>query len=134
MRWLRTPWEHAARVRGAGVDCAQFLIAVFSSVGLIDDFKPPAYAIDWHLHRGNPLFMDQLLARSLKIITPLPGDIAMFRYGRQPAHGSIVTSVVDFSPVIIHAWRDEGMVTMTDLSVSPLAKRLYGYYRLRSFN
>ncbi len=29
MAWLLTPYHHHARIKGVGVDCVQFLIAVF---------------------------------------------------------------------------------------------------------
>lgn len=51
LTWLRTPYHHAARIKGVGVDCAQFLIAVYAATGLIDDFTPDRYPPDWHLHR-----------------------------------------------------------------------------------
>lgn len=129
MSWLRTPWHHEARVKGAGVDCAQFLIAVFAAVGLVEDFKTEHYPRDWHLHRDEPRFLSYLLQHADPIETPLPGDVAMFQYGRHAAHGSIVMDTA--GPTVIHAWIDEGMVTLTDLSVSPLRERLSGFYRLR---
>lgn len=129
MTWLRTPWHHAARVKGAGVDCAQFLIAVYAAVGLVPEFAPEAYPADWHLHRDEPRFLANLLRYADPVEAPAPGDVAMFQYGRHAAHGSIV---IDANrPAIIHAWRDEGMVTVTDLSVSPLRARLSGFYRVK---
>lgn len=129
MTWLRTPWHHEARVKGAGVDCAQFLIAVYAAVGLIPDFTPDHYPPDWHLHRQKPRFLELLLQYADPVESPLPGDVAMFQYGRHAAHGSIVTDTAGLT--IIHAWRDERMVTITDLTVSPLRDRLAGFYRLR---
>lgn len=127
MTWLRTPWHHAARIKGAGVDCAQFLIAVYMAVGLIAEPAIEDYPRDWHLHRDEPRFLRHLLAYTDPVDAPLPGDIAMFHYGRQDAHGAIVVG----PGLVIHAWLDERMVTLTDLGVSPLAKRLAGYYRLK---
>lgn len=37
--WLGTPWHHMARVRGAGVDCAQLLMATYSDAGVIEPFE-----------------------------------------------------------------------------------------------
>lgn len=129
MSWLRTPWHHEARVKGAGVDCAQFLIAVFSACGLIEAFDTGHYPPDWHLHRDETRFLNGLLEYATKVETPQSGDVAMFQYGRHAAHGSIVVDPA--GPVIIHAWRDERMVTLTDLSTSPLAGRLEGFYRMK---
>lgn len=129
MTWLRTPWHHEARVKGAGVDCAQFLIAVYAAVGLIPDIKTDHYPPDWHLNQGEQRFLECLMRYADPVESPLPGDVAMFQYGRHAAHGSIVTDTA--GPAIIHAWRDERMVTITDLTVSPLRERLAGFYRLR---
>lgn len=129
LTWLRTPWHHEARVKGAGVDCGQFLIGVFSRVGLVREFQPEHYPADWHLHKDERRFLAYLLEYAAPVGAPLPGDVAMFQYGRHEAHGSIVIDAA--GPVIIHAWRDEGMVTITDLATSPIASRFAGYYRMR---
>lgn len=130
LTWLRTPWHHEGTIKGAGVDCGQFLIAVFAAVGLIAPIKTAHYPADWNLHRDEARFMTLLLEYADPVAQPLPGDIAMFAYGRQDAHGAIVTDCT--GPTIIHAWRDEGMVTLSDLSASPIAERLTGYYRLKA--
>ena len=128
LTWLKTPWHHQARIKGAGVDCAQFLVAVYLACGLIEEPAIDDYPRDWHLHRDEPRFVEILLQHCEPVDDPLPGDIAMFRYGRQPAHGSIV---VDW-PVIIHAWLDVGQVTFSNVSVSAaLSERLAGFYRLK---
>ena len=48
--WLRTPYHHAAAIKGAGVDCAQILIEVYAAVGLADKPDVGNYAPDWMLH------------------------------------------------------------------------------------
>ena len=130
--WLRTPWHHEGRVKGAGVDCAQFLIGVFVNVGLVEDFQTDHYPADWHLNNDEKRFLAYLLQYADPVAEPMPGDVAMFRYARHEAHGSIVVDAA--GPTIIHAWRDEGMVTLTDLSTNPLSKRLAGFYRLKGLS
>lgn len=128
--WLNTPWRHAAQVKGAGVDCAQFLIAVFSHCGVMPKIDTGHYPPDWHLHRDDARFVNTLTEYAAPLgaeMLPLPGDVAMWRYGRHAAHGSIVVNW----PLIIHAWRDMGAVVLTDISVSPLAERFAGAYRLK---
>lgn len=126
--WLNTPWKHAHRVKGVkgGVDCAQFLIGVFSAVGAAPKIETEYYPQDWHLHQGQERFMDYLRQYSEPTADPLPGDVAMFKYGRHPAHGAILMP----DGYIIHAWRDEHKVVLTDLSVSPIAERCAGFYRV----
>jgi cell wall-associated NlpC family hydrolase len=128
--WRGTKWHHEARLKGVGVDCGQYLIAVFSAVGLVEVFEPEHYDMQWNLHRSEAKFLAYLLKYTRKIDSvPLPADIVMFRYGRQAAHGAIVVSW----PTIIHAFRDERMVTISDLSHSPLSLRIAGIYRLKDW-
>lgn len=127
MTWLGTPWHHRARVKGAGVDCAQFLIAVYSAAGLIPEFDSGDYPKDWHLHQDEPRFKNWLLQFADPVATPEPGDVAMFRFGRHESHASIV---IDF-PKVIHAWIDEKMVVVSDASLQPLKNRVAGFYRLK---
>jgi cell wall-associated NlpC family hydrolase len=106
--WLRTPWHHGAKVKGAGVDCAMLLIACYSAAGLISDFTPEHYPIDWAMHRDQALF-DEWLSRFAHLVdTPGPGDVAHYRFGRVFSHAAIV---VDW-PLIIHASMPTGIVTL----------------------
>src|ERR1700736_4246432 len=57
MTWLGTPWRHRGRVKGAGVDCAQFVIKAYAGAGLIDDFDTGEHPPDWHIHRDEERFL-----------------------------------------------------------------------------
>lgn len=128
MSWLRTPWHHQALVKGGGVDCAHFLVGVFENVGLVDAPDLGYYPPDWHLHQDRPRFLETLAQYADPVADSLPGDIAMFKFGRHAAHGSIV---VDW-PVIIHAYRDERAVVLSDVAASAaLSKRFAGFWRVR---
>ncbi|RCS59713.1 C40 family peptidase [Parvibium lacunae] len=127
--WLGTPWHHQARCKGAGVDCAQFLLAVYAEAGLIKAFEPDDYSQDWMLHSDQPLFVEVLKRYATPVDFGLPGDVAMFTVGRQPAHAAIV---VDW-PTIIHAYRAEGIVTESRADTGPLANKFAGFYRLNQF-
>lgn len=125
--WLKTPWHHMARIKGAGVDCAQLLLGVYHACGHIPDVDLGYYPPDWHLHQELPRFLQVLMQYADPIPGPaLPGDVAMFQYGRHAAHGSIVVEW----PYIIHAFRDEGAVTVSDVAASPaLTARFRGFWR-----
>lgn len=129
-RWLDTPFHHRARVRGAGVDCANLLIAVYHAVGLVPDVDTGPYPPDWHLHHDAPRFLDTLRQYADPLPageTPQPGDVAMFTYGRHAAHGAIVITW----PVVIHAWRDVGCVVETEADRGPLGQRYDSAWRVR---
>lgn len=127
LSWEGTPYHHQACIKGAGVDCAMFLVAVYQALGLVPkDFDPRPYPVHWHLHRGEQRFLNLLLQYAEPVETPEPGDIAMFSYGYTDSHGSIVIEW----PHIIHAYCGEGCVR-ADASKGDLAKRFAGAYRLR---
>jgi len=59
---------------------------------------------------------------------PLPGDLALFRYGRAISHGAIV---IDW-PTIIHAYIHAGAVVLDDVwANTDLAGRFVGIWRLK---
>jgi cell wall-associated NlpC family hydrolase len=104
--WLGTPYHHMAKVKGAGVDCAQILVAVFETVGLIPPTTLAYYPPDWAMHRDQERYL-QIIEQLGGVAVPnpperapLPGDIVVWRYGRTYSHGAIV---IDW-PQIIHAY------------------------------
>lgn len=130
LTWLDTPFHHAARLKGCGVDCANLLAAVFGAAGLIPAVALPAYPSDWHIHNDEPRFLNELSLHADRLTAcslAQPGDIAMFTYGRHTAHGAIVTAW----PQIIHAWKDAGKVVLSEVDSGPLAARLAGVWRMR---
>lgn len=127
MSWLRTPWHHRGRIKGAGVDCAQFLCAVYEEVGLTPHIDLGYYPIDWHMHQDRSRFLEKLLDYAELVESPMKGDIAMFRFARHPAHGSIVIEW----PKIIHAYTEARCVTLDDATKGRLPKRQAGFYRLK---
>jgi cell wall-associated NlpC family hydrolase len=128
-RWLGTPWHHRQRLLGAGVDCAQLLLAVYESVGLLQpgQVDPGEYPMDWHLHRDEERFLAGVLSVARPVTDPMPGDAALFSFGRTASHSAIVLS----PGIVLHAYAPDGRVTISDLTVSVhLAERLVGYYSL----
>jgi cell wall-associated NlpC family hydrolase len=113
MTWLRTPYHHRAKLKGVGVDCAQFVLAVYASAGLIEDFDTGEYPRDWHLHRSAERYMTnvQRFAGEIEPADAKPGDVMLFKYGRAFSHGAIVTRY----PQVVHAVVKDGCVVLGDL-------------------
>lgn len=105
--WLGTPFHHRAAVKGAGVDCAQFLIEVYSRAGLVPRIDVGHYPPDWHLSRDDSRFATWVDAYALPTGEPKKGDIALFRFGRTFSHGAIV---VDWPTRVIHSFFRQGVV------------------------
>jgi cell wall-associated NlpC family hydrolase len=105
--WIGTPFHHEARIKGAGVDCLMLLAEVYERAGVVDHITVEHYPSDWHLHRDAERYMEGLLRYGHEIeATPLPGDIALFKYGRVFSHGAIVVEW----PRVIHAYWTIGVV------------------------
>ena len=117
--WLRTPHHHMGRVKGAGVDCGQSIAAAFIGAGLVPDFDTGQYTADWMQHHDEERYLE-FVERYLDRIDgpPLPGDVAVWRFGKCFSHGAIV---VDW-PLVIHAYRPERMVVYGDASTGALAR------------
>ncbi|HWE72507.1 MAG TPA: hydrolase [Stellaceae bacterium] len=106
-QWLRTPYHHMGRVKGAGVDCATLLAEVYARAGVVPSVAIPFYPPDWHLHRDAERYLGFVVAHAGEIAgDPLPADIALWRFGRCFSHGAIV---IDW-PVVIHAYAGRGCV------------------------
>jgi NlpC/P60 family putative phage cell wall peptidase len=116
--WIGTPFHHAARVKGAGVDCLMLLAEVYQRAGVVAPIEPPFYVPDWHLHRDAERYLEGLTRHASEIPAPLPGDIALFRFGRTFSHGAIATAW----PLLIHAYWNIGVVH-GDATLYPLSGR-----------
>jgi len=114
--WLGTPYHHMARVKGAGVDCGQLLAAVYENAGVTPHVEPESYFPDFMMHRDEERFLGYVerYARQVFNLEPLPGDVALFRFGRVISHGAIVIAW----PEVIHAYIDTGDVTLDNIETN----------------
>lgn len=124
-RWLGTPWHHQARVQGAGVDCAQLLIAVYAEAGLLAAFDPGNYAIDHMLHSEREAFRGWCDRFARPVDVPQQGDVVLWRFGKTYSHGGIV---INWPGEVIHAFRPFGGVCITPSNASRLAGRDVVFY------
>lgn len=107
MTWIDTPYHHHGRIKGAGVDCAQLLIAVYSGCGVAPEVDPGVYSPQWAQHRSEEQFAQWLEHAGAHVVqTPAPGDVALFKFGRCFSHGGIVLD----AERVIHAYVKRGVV------------------------
>lgn len=101
--WIGTKFHDRACVKGAGVDCAQILRAVFVEAGLIEDFDIGAYSPQFFLHSGDERYLRfvQRFAKEIPLERVRHGDVVLYRIGLCYAHGAIV--IKPGWPDIIHA-------------------------------
>jgi cell wall-associated NlpC family hydrolase len=128
--WMNTPYHPNAKVKGAGVDCAMYPLAVYQQAGKIAlDIETPFYPPDWHMHRDEEkylIFVEQVCAaaggREISADEVKPGDFALWKIGRTYSHGAIVVEW----PLCIHSYIPHG-VTLFDASIEA---RLHDHPRL----
>lgn len=129
LSWLRSPYHEHARLKGVGVDCAQFLIAVYTTALGLKEPDVGEYAIDWFLHSDDEKYLAGIAPYTIEITghRAEPGDLALFRFGRAIAHAGIITAW----PMMVHADRATGRVTLDSLQEGqPYRARLAGLYTL----
>lgn len=129
--WLGTPHVHNARVKGAGVDCGQFVAAVFEEAGLVSPVDLGTYPPDWYLHRDDSRYLAtvELFCTKRKWETDAePGDVVLYNFGRCIGHGGIVVEW----PLIVHAYVPNKQVTLDDtIANEALKERLVGAWCLK---
>lgn len=110
--WKLTPYRPNAAVRGlkGGCDCGTLLIGAFADAGLVPRFEPGHSPMDFHLNRTEPRYLGFVRARLTEFPGPPGlGDVMMFHYGLQYAHGAIVVETTPLT--VVHALRRWRMVT-----------------------
>lgn len=120
--WLGTPYHLNAKIKGVGVDCGTFLISAFSGVGLIPEVDLGLMMADFHLHRGDEIYLKWIMKWCKPVTVAQPGDIILYKFGRIVSHGALVVD----SPRIIHA-PPEGVV-YADATDAPLLRRQAGIF------
>jgi len=134
--YLRTPYHHHGLLKGIGADCATFPVMVFMELGLLtkealaaegsktfelrDGVLTPVYSSQWFLHHGEEIYLADILRFADEIDgPPQPGDLALFKVGRLFAHGAIVIEW----PLVIHAYKQYGMVALDDATNGEFADK-----------
>ncbi len=113
--WIGTPFHDHARVKGAGVDCAQLLLAVYHEAGLIPAIDVGPYSAQFFLHQAEERYLGWVrrFAREIPPPPPVPspaceggtgwgiGDVALYRVGLCFSHAAIIAA--PGWPHVIHA-------------------------------
>lgn len=119
--WLKTPFKHAANLKGIGVDCAHLVSEVFASLGMIHPYAYPVYGQGWWKHAPyeDYLLVDGLRESGFKETTdPRPGDVALLKLGKAYAHCVILTG----NDCGVEAWPSSALVAEVKLSREKLWK------------
>lgn len=103
--WIGTPYHHAGRIKGAGVDCATILCEVYEAAGVIPHVDPTPYPADWHLHRDAERYLGWLEQYGHEVDEPRAGDVIVWKFGRCFSHGAIMCE----NGHIIHSYLGQGV-------------------------
>lgn len=112
IKWLGTPYQNNAMVRGVGVDCAYLLVAAVVESGLMpkDRLNIEDYSNEWHLHHSEEKYLKYVEQVADKVdlendILEI-GDFLLYQFGRCISHGAIYIG----NGLVIHAFVDYGVI------------------------
>ena len=98
-KWVNTPYQHQARVMGAGVDCVQLVVGTGLATGALQLDSYFEKNKEWHGYSRTPNprslmeFTDRYLLRVPKHLYKL-GDVLVFAWRpNMPQHFSIVSAL-----------------------------------------
>jgi cell wall-associated NlpC family hydrolase len=127
--WLGTPYHHHARVKHAGADCAMFPLVVYQECGVLPrEYRPPQYSVQWHLHRSEELYLNEIEKFVVETdAPPQSADFIVFRFGRTYSHGAIVVEW----PIVIHSYIPHGVLLSDALRDGELLGREHKCFEVR---
>ena len=126
--WIDTPYHHAGRIKGAGVDCIGLIVGAARELGVEVPFDTTAYG------RGDNL---ALMGRGLSefcecfdddVPERLAGDILIFRGGSILHHVALYAGPE--TDTMIHVYNAAGKVVETPVTEEWL-RLLFLVYRLK---
>lgn len=123
--WYGTPYRDCSACKGkaGGIDCGQFLKAVFQGAGVKPKDgipTPTVYSTQIWLHKDDTTYIDILSTymREIPESEVKAGDVVLFKQGRGWSHAAIVK---DYPKHVIHVTNKDG-VCAGDVSSETNAK------------
>jgi cell wall-associated NlpC family hydrolase len=104
--WMRTPFIHAAKLKGIGADCETFICEVFAKAGVFTAQGVPYVPQQWFLNTKQELYLNYLSKYATEYSqlathnSPLPGDVICVKTRWVYSHGAIVLEW----PFVIHCY------------------------------
>jgi len=123
-RWIGTPWQHQARVLGAGCDCAGLIIMVARELGLAD-VDVTGYGTEPDGERLQAL-CDQYMHR-VPLADVRPGDVLLMAFASPPRHLGIVGDYPGGGLSLIHAYAQMRKVVEHRLDAEWMGRAVAAY-------
>ena len=103
--WIKVKRDPAGNIIDAGgVDCVHSIYLIYRACGLVPAVEIPRYSPQFMCHRSEEIYLNRVLRHARQIDNPLPGDLALLRYGRVYSQGAIVDA--HGWPKVMHASAD----------------------------
>lgn len=111
-RWIGTPFHHQARQRGVGCDCGGLVGGVAVALGIVPrDWWAQVFDPQWGGYGRQPAHgtLQRVCESFMRPVDqPLPGDVVLMRFAREPQHVAIVGDHGGLS--LIHGYEAIGAV------------------------
>jgi len=93
-RWLGTPYQHQASLRGVGCDCLGLVRGVWRAAVGPEPESPPPYRPDWAELGGEETLLRAAERWLLPVEAPRPGDVLLFRMtpGAPVKHAAVMSA------------------------------------------
>ncbi len=121
--WLGTPWQHQARAKGVGVDCAGLVIGVSRALGLVTAGMDVNHYARMPDGRSLLAHCDEWMRR-VALALARPGDVLVMRFDEHPQHLAIVADYAHGGLAIVHALdsRDRKRARVVEHRLSPVLR------------
>lgn len=118
--WLGTPWQHQARSKGVGVDCAGLVIGVCRALGLVTVGMDVSHYPRTPDGRSLLAHCDEWMRR-IPAAAAQPGDVFVMRFDVHPQHLAIAADYAHGGLSIVHALdsRDRTRARVVEHRLSP---------------
>lgn len=100
--WIGTPWQHQARAKGVGVDCAGLVIGVSRALGLVTAGMDVNHYARMPDGRSLLAHCDEWMRR-VALALARPGDVLVMRFDEHPQHIAIAADYAHGGLSIVHA-------------------------------
>lgn len=77
------------------------------------------------MHRSDEKYLGWVMQYARQVSEPLPGDIALYKFGRCISHGAIVTNY----PNVIHSYFRQGCIISREDGIE-LKGRIHSYWSM----
>lgn len=127
--WIGTPFRPFTRRKKVGVDCVNLAAGIYMECGLLSEFTPPKYRMDYSLHCSESMVIPYIESTGRFAALPalselMAGDLLVFQIGNTTHHVGIMINDCQF----VHVYAAH-FVMVSETADSTWQRRLHSVYR-----